>query len=78
MPPIDVIVGLLIVSIFGFFFGCYSAMGYYVGHDHYPVRKLSNGKILSGGLLAMYIFDCAVLILVGFLMIYGLGDISAF
>ncbi len=77
MPPIDVIVGLLVVCVFGFLLGMYSTMGYYVRHDDYPVKKLSNGQILSGGLLAMYIFGCAFIVLVGFLLIYGLDNTGA-
>jgi len=74
MPPIDVIIGLMVVCVFGFFLGMYSTMGYYVKHDDYPVKQLSNGKILSNGLLYMYIFGCAFVVLSGFLLIYGLGN----
>ena len=78
MPPIEVIIGLLLVCGFGFLLGGYLTMGGYVVHEDYPVKKLSNGKILGTGMLLMYIFGSAFLILVGVLMIYGLGNSMRF
>jgi len=73
MPSWDILLGLVIVSLFGFWEGACSMMVRYTSQG-YPVEKISNDRFKSEGSLIIATFCFFLMIIVGFLLIYGMNN----
>lgn len=70
VPGIDVIIGIAVVCISGWFLGACLTIEYYFETEAYPIGKLSGGYVENKKALIFWCCCFALLVAAGFAMIY--------